>query len=75
MKREQVKEILACLGDERRVFRYFRDRYCFDLLEFEMDRQGCESMKVAELKTSPMNRHLKKPVVAQALKYCANGMV
>ncbi|MGH1374668.1 MAG: hypothetical protein ACRBBW_21710 [Cellvibrionaceae bacterium] len=75
MKSEQVKEILACLGNERRVFRYFRDRYCFDLMEFEMDRQGYQSMSVAELKTGPMGRYLQKPVVAQAIKHCANGVV
>ncbi|MFS1525725.1 hypothetical protein ACL7TT_16695 [Microbulbifer sp. 2304DJ12-6] len=75
MKREQVKEVLACLDDERRVFRYFRDRYCFDLMEFEMDRQGYESIKVAELKAGSLGRYLQKPVVAQALKHCANGLV
>lgn len=75
MKRELVEEVLACLGDERRVFRYFRDRYCFDLLEFEMDRQGCESIKVAQLRASSVGRFLEKPVVSKALKHCADGMV
>lgn len=75
MKREQVKEVLACLGSDRRVFRYFRDRYCFDLITFEMDRQGCENMKVSKLKAGVVGRYIQKPLVAQALKYCSNGVV
>lgn len=75
MKREQVKEVLACLDDERRIFRYFRDRYCFDLIEFEIDRRGCDFVKVSDLKAGPLNRYLQKPVVAQALKYCARGTI
>ena len=75
MKREEVKEVLECLGDERRVFHYFRDRYCFDLIEFEMDRQNCQSMKVSALKAGSLSRYLQKPVVAKALKHCANGVV
>ncbi|WKD50148.1 hypothetical protein [Microbulbifer spongiae] len=75
MKNEQVKEVLACLGDERRVFRYFKDRYCFDLIEFEMNRLRCKSMKVSDLKTGVLSQQLQKPVVAQALKHCANGVV
>ncbi len=75
MKGELVKEILACLGNERRVFRYFRDRYCFDLLAFEMNRKQSSGMSVAELKVSNMSRYLQKPVVTQALKHCANGLL
>lgn len=75
MKREQVEEVLACLGGERRVFHYFEDRYCLDLIEFEMARQERDDIKVAELKESSVGRYLKKPVVSQALKHCADGIV
>ncbi len=73
MKREDVKEVLSCLGDERRVLHYFKDRYCLDLIDFQMKRQCTESLKVSELKSGSMGRFANKPIVAQALKECGNG--
>lgn len=75
MKRAEVKEILACLGSERRIYRYFKDRYCFDLIEFEMERLGMQSARIATLKSGPLARYLQKPTVAQALGACGNGTV
>ena len=75
MQKEQVKEVIACLGDQRRVFRYFRDRYCIDLIEIEMTRRHQTEMKVAELKACGLNRYVQKTIVADMLKRCANGFV
>lgn len=75
MKHDQVVEILACLESERRIFKYFKDRYCFDMIEVEMDRLGRESLKVSEMKSGLLGRFIQKPIVSQALKYCANGIV
>ena len=73
MKREDVNEVLSCLGDDRRVLHYFKDRYCLDLIDFEMKRQGTEALRVSELKGGPLSRFSNKPIVAQALKDCGNG--
>lgn len=73
MKQEDVNEVLACLGDERRVLYYFKDRYCLDLIDFEMKRQGTDSLKISELKNGTMCRFAQKPIVAQALKDCGSG--
>ena len=75
MKLEEVEEVIACLGDERRVFHYFKDRYCFDLIEFEMGRQNRDSISVKDLKKGSISRYLQIPIVAQALKYCASGVI
>lgn len=75
MKHQEVDEVLACLGNERRVFRYFKDRYCFDLMELEMKRRGVASLKIAELKQSRVGRYLNKPGISNALGQFGNGVV
>ncbi|PCK08727.1 MAG: hypothetical protein COA42_07820 [Alteromonadaceae bacterium] len=73
MKHEETKELLSLIGDDRRVFRYFKDRYCLDLIDYEMQARNVDSMKVSELKSSRLNRILQKPVVNQMLKGCGKG--
>jgi len=73
MKPEDVSEVLSCLADERRVLHYFKDRYCLDLIDFEMQRQGATFFKVNELKKSSMARFMNKPIMAQVLKECGSG--
>lgn len=75
MKSQDVEDVIACLGDERRIFRYFKDRYCFDLLTLDLQRQQLAQVKVAQLKTGPLARYLQKPLLASALKQCGGGVV
>ncbi|RLU03422.1 MAG: hypothetical protein D9N11_04205 [Ketobacter sp.] len=75
MKPQEVNEVLACLGKERRVFRYFKDRYCFDLMDLEMKRRGVSALRVADLKQTNVGRFLNKPAVASALGKCGSGVV
>ena len=32
MDYESAQEVIACLGDERKIFHYYRDRYSLGLL-------------------------------------------
>ncbi len=73
MKIEEVNEVITCLGDERRVFHYFKDRYCLDLIDIEMQRQNKEWLKISELKQGKLSRFINKPIVSEALKNCGNG--
>lgn len=75
MKKADVDMVVACLGDQRRVFHYFKDRYCLDLIDMEMARQQTASMSIASLKASRLGRYLHKPLLAGLLKHCASGRV
>jgi len=75
MKKEEVDEIIACLGDERRVFHYFKDRYCFDLIEIDMYRRGLKKSNVASLKELGIGRYLNQPSVSQELAKLGSGML
>lgn len=75
MKPELVDEVIACLGSERKLFHYYQDRFCFDLLDFEMKLLGKSTLSIAELKKTKFNRFLHKPAVAKALSYCGNGYI
>ena len=54
-----LEEIRACLGDERTVFYYFRDRYAALLLEMAVG----EGRSVQDLRRSPFAGLLNKPSV------------
>ncbi|BFM10636.1 hypothetical protein R50072_07890 [Simiduia litorea] len=75
MKLQDVEEVIACLGDERRIFRYFKDRYCFDLLVLALQRQQMAQVSVSQLKAGSLARYLQKPILANALKHCGAGVL
>lgn len=73
MKRELVEEVIACLGEHRRVFYYFKDCHCFTLIDLEMARMCLERISIAQLKAGKFARFLNKPSVSQALGAFGNG--
>ncbi|OUS30511.1 hypothetical protein A9Q99_06035 [Gammaproteobacteria bacterium 45_16_T64] len=75
MKRDDVKEIIACLGGEREIYHYFKDRYCLDMLGLVMDQQKREYLTITEIKSCDLNRYIQKPNVKAMLKHCGNGRV
>jgi hypothetical protein len=75
MKREDVNEIMSCLGDEKKVFHYFKDRYCLDSIDYEMQRQERTEFRVSELKTGKLSRFSSKPIIQEKLKYFGNGAI
>ncbi len=75
MKLQDVESVIACLGDERRIFHYFKDRYCFDLLALELQRQKIAKVRVSQLKAGSLMRYLQRPILANALKHCSTGVI
>ncbi len=75
MKREFVNEVIECVGDHRRVFYYFKDRYCFDLIDLELHRLGVDCISIAELKSGKMARYLNKPTVSRILGALGRGVL
>ena len=73
MKREEVKEVLACLGEERRVFHYFKNRYCLDLIDLEMQARQAASIRIGDLKSGRLSRFVQTPLVAEMLRRCGSG--
>lgn len=75
MKQKEVDEIISCLNSERRVFYYFKDRYCFDLVDMEMSFKKQEYVKIAELKSGYLKRILQNETVSKSLKNCGSGIL
>ena len=63
MNAHEIDFVLDCIGYERRVFRYFRNRYAFQMLE----RLVGKGSTVAETKLSDAGNLMKKPVVREHL--------
>lgn len=70
MKLKEVEEVIACLGNERRVDYYFKNRYCLELIEYEMKRRGTDSLRVSELNKGNLAALRQKPVIAEVIKAC-----
>jgi hypothetical protein len=75
MKHEDVKEIISCLGGEKQVFHYFKDRYCLDSIDYAMVRQEKSAFKVSEIKSGKLGRFLSKPIIKDRLKYFGTGEI
>lgn len=75
MKRKELDEILACLGDERRIFYYFKNRYCLDILNWHMEKTQKQHLPINELNQHPLQRFSSKPIVKDIIKYCGDGLL
>lgn len=75
MKLKEVEEVIACLGNERRVAYYFKDRYCLELIEYEIKRRGTDSLRVSELNKGNLAALRQKPVIAEVIKNCRGNHV
>lgn len=75
MKRDEVSEIIACLGGERIIYHYFKDRYCLDMLGLAMDTQHQDFLAVSDIKSSDLKRYIQKPAIKSMLQNCGNGQL
>ena len=75
MKREDVEDVITCLGNERKVYPYFKDRYCLDAIQNEMDRLHTDRLPIRDLKQGRLAYLANKPVVVELLKKCGNGIL
>ncbi len=75
MKQEELGEVLACLGNERTLFYYFKDRYCLDLIDWHMVKMKRQSLPISQLNNSSVKKFIQKPVVKEIIKHCGNGFL
>ncbi len=61
MDYESAQEVIACLGDERKIFHYYRDRYSLGLLRQLARQQAGGELPIAQLRQSPYAGLLQKP--------------
>lgn len=66
MDNESADEVIACLGDERRIFHYYRDRYSLGLLG-QLARQAGGQLALNQLRQSSCAGLLQKPRLRQML--------
>jgi len=71
MNKNLVNEIINCLPKERTVFRYFKGRYAFMLL----DKIIGEGVAVSNIKKTSFSSLLDKPEVKQALALAGQGII
>ncbi len=75
MKQEELSEVLDCLGNERTLFYYFKDRYCLDLIGWYMDKTKSRSLLIRDLNKSGLKNILQKPVMREIIKNCGHGFL
>lgn len=66
MDNESADEVIACLGDERRIFHYYRDRYSLGLLR-QLAQQAGGQLPLNRLRQSSCAGLLQKPRLRQML--------
>ncbi len=66
MKKEDAQEVISCLPKGRTKFHYFKDRYCFELLDYEIKARG-GVLSLNELRSSRFAKFLTKPSVKSRL--------
>lgn len=75
MNEQNIKDIIACLGDERRLFYYHKDRYCFDLLRYEVQKSNQSTCTISQLKQSQFGQFFTKSTVKNALSAYGCGSI
>jgi len=71
MDKNLVNEIIECLPKERTLFRYFKDRYAFLLLQHLVG----EGELVSEIRKSAYAPLLEKPAIKHALALAGQGIL
>jgi len=75
MEAKELDEVIDCLGNNRRLFYYFKDRYCLDMLDWQMTKNEMKSIAVSGLSQSPLKRFAAKPIIKEVFKDCGNGLL
>ncbi len=75
MNNQEVEELLYLCGDEKRIFWYFKDKFCLDLIALDAERRGAKTLSVRELKQSPYKKYLDKPIFSELSKKFPKGIV
>ena len=71
MNYDEAREIIACLGRDRTLFHYFKDRYACLLLA----EQVGEGRPIREVRNLPFGRLLNRPVVRSVVRESGDGLL
>ncbi len=71
MKEQLLEEIIACLPQQRSLFRYYKDQYAVYLLQHLCQRSLTRDLKA--IRHSPWGKLLNKPILAGVLKQSGSG--
>jgi len=75
MENCELDMVLDCLGNHRRTFRYFKDKYCLDLLDGELAAAPGEAIALRELRKSRWAKFLHRPLLKSLIAGCGDGML
>ncbi|MGB0839687.1 MAG: hypothetical protein ACPGXL_06080, partial [Chitinophagales bacterium] len=76
MTSQTLTDILYCLSnDERMIFPYFKDRYALQLLSYFVAMEQDQQKAINQIKQSPYQGLLNKPLLKNITKQCANGFL
>ncbi len=65
MHSQELNDLLYCLGNDRRIVYYHKDRYCLDKLAWHMESIQVTMLPAHALKKSPLHRLAVKPIVRE----------
>lgn len=75
MKMEELDEVIDCIGGDRKVFYYFKDRYCLDMMLWEMKKIKKELLSISDLNQGRLKRFMSKPIVKEITQHCGDGFL
>jgi len=67
----EIEFIEKTIGSEPKPFDYYRDKYALQILKYHVK----DRMKISELKNSPYQGLLSKPVIQEILKTCGDQVL
>lgn len=72
MEKHEVTEVIACLPREKTGYRYFKDYFALQLLDYFAGQGG---VAIERVRCSPFARLLNKPVIRPLLAMCGDGRI
>ncbi|WP_226704131.1 hypothetical protein [Microbulbifer elongatus] len=73
MENQELDMVLDCLGNHRRTYRYFKDKYCLDLIAEEFSVAKEDEMPLHALRQGRWAKFLHKPLLKSLLADCGSG--
>ena len=73
MENQELDMVLDCLGNQRRTFHYFKDKYCLDLIAEEFSTVKEEEIPLQALRQGRWAKFLHKPLLKSLLANCGSG--
>lgn len=67
--------VLDCLGNQRRTYHYFKDKYCLDLLDHVLASMPSQAISLHELRQSQWAKFLHRPLMKSVIAGCGDGML